>query len=232
MKLCFLVLLALSSAGAANSGPRSDSAAEQLPDFVASLEIRQGTRFEWVGLFADGTVAYTFRMGEEPMTTKKKKLSAQETEFLIRVIEEAVEPGLVSDPEANLLVDPNRRRMSIEIARLPKGKVKLAFDDLAAFPLRLGRARGVLEDLLDRFVEGRVSEKKEKGWDGTSLKEGDLLRRRQDGRLFRIVRDDRMSPFLELEDEDRRLERIKVSRKEAPRVFEDPTPRPSPERER
>jgi hypothetical protein len=230
--LCFLILLALASTEGANSGARTPSAAEQLPDFVASLEIRQGAKFEWVGLFADGTVAYTFRMGAEPATTKKKKLSAQETEFLIRVIEEAVEPGLVSDPESNLLVDPHRRRMSIEIARLPGGKVKFAFDDLAAFPLRLGRARGVLEDLLDRFVEGRASEKKEKGWDGTSLKEGDLLRRRQDGRLFRIVRDDRMSPFLELEDEDRRLERIKVSRKEAPRVFEEPIPRPSPERER
>jgi hypothetical protein len=199
----------------------TSAAAERLPGFVASLEVFQGEKSERVALFDDGTIAQAVRMGEAPAVVQRKKISSEEKAVLSRVIAEALASGDTSKGAPTLLIDQSRRKILIEIARPEGGSVRFEFGDLSQLSLPLGRARGALEDLFDRFREPRASETG-RSWDAATAKEGDVLRRRRDGMLFRIVRDDTMSPFLELEEDGRRLERMKVTRRELPKFFEKP----------
>ncbi len=199
----------------------TDAPAERLPGFVAALEVSQGEKGERVALFDDGTIAQAVRTGETPIAVKRKRISPAERAVLSKVIAEALTSGEGPKGNPTLLTDQSRRKIVIEIARPEGGSVRFEFDDLSPLSLALGRARGALEDLWNRFQEPRASEK-EVSWDAAMAKEGDRLRRRRDGKLFRIVRDDAMSPFMELEEDGRRLERMKVPRRELPKLFEEP----------
>ena len=193
--------------------------ADTLPAFVASLETRQGESSERVALFSDGTVAWVVRQGPE-RTLQKKQISPEEKALLERVITEALTLSETSRTPSPL-ADRSLRRTVLEIASPGGEPRRFEFDDMMSLPLALGRARGALEELRDRFVD-QVRAQKEKSWDPGSVKEGALLKRRTDQRLFRVVRDDRMTPLLELADEDRKLERLRIWRGDLPRIFEEP----------
>ena len=203
--------------------PATDPDSDRLPGFVASLEVVQGDRRERVALFDDGTVAKAVRTGDAPAVVQRKRISPEEKALLSRVIGEAAGSGEMSRGAPTLLIDRSRRRLAIEIARPEGGAERFEFGDLSQISLKLGRARGALEDLFNRFQDPRASEKAA-DWSPAIAREGDRLKRRRDGMLFRIVRDDALSPFLELEEDGRRLERMKVSRRELPKFFEAPLP--------
>jgi hypothetical protein len=204
------------------------TAEDRLPSFVASIEVLQGEKGERVALFDDGTIAQAVRVGDGPAVVQKKRISPEEKAVLSRVIAEALSSGASSRTAPTLLVDQSRRRITIEIARPEGGSARFEFGDLSQISLPLGRARGALEDLFDRFREPRANESGIT-WDAAAVKEGDLVRRRRDGMLFNVVRSDTFSPFLELEESGRRLERMKVSRREFPRHFEEPAREPPDE---
>jgi hypothetical protein len=218
-----LFVLAQPAAPGTTPTPAPDvgAAAESLPGFVASLEVVQGERWERVALFDDGTIARAVRTGDASAEVQRKRISSEEKALLSKVIGEALGAGEMSRGAPVLLVDQSRRRLTIEIARPEGGAARFEFGDLSQLSLKLGRARGALEDLSDRFQNPRANEKAA-SWNPALAKEGDRLKRRQDGRLFRIVRDDALSPFMEMEEDGRRLERMKVSRRELPKFFEEP----------
>jgi hypothetical protein len=224
LALAFLIL-ALPQSGPPEAAPAkgrgTDAPAEHLPGFVAALEVSQGEKSERVALFDDGTIAQAVRTGEAPIVVKRKRISPEERAVLSKVISEALTSGEGPKGNPTLLTDRSRRKIVIEIARPDGGSVRFEFDDLSPLSLGLGRARGALEDLSDRFQEPRASEK-EVTWDAATAKERDRLRRRKDGKFFRIVRDDTMSPYIELEEDGRRLERLKMPRRELPKFFEEP----------
>jgi hypothetical protein len=201
--------------------PAAAPAQAGLPAFVASLEVAQGERRERVALFADGTIARSVRNGDAPAELRRKTISREELELLTRVIAGALDGREASRSAPALLVDGSRRRITIEIAR-PEGEAaRFEFGDLSQISLELGRARGALEDLAERF-DKTLAMQKGSGWNPSQVKEGDLLKRIRDGLVFRVVRDDALSPFIELEEAGRRLERMKVPRRELPRNFEEP----------
>ena len=227
-----LLLLGRLQAPSPDSSPVPSSApvpAEGLPAFVAALEVTQGEKSERVALFDDGTIAQAVRMGEAPAVVRRKKVSSEERAVLTRVITAALVTPEMSKGAPTLLADPSRRRMVIEIARPDAGSLRFEFGDLSQLSLELGRARGALEDLFERFRETRQVDK-EKSWSPSAVKEGDLLARRGDKVLFKVVRDDTLSPFLELEESGRRLERMKVSRKDLTKFFLEPSNEPEAER--
>ena len=63
-------------------------------------------------------------------------------------------------------------------------------------PLLLGRARGAMEDLRERFY--KRDEPEDPDWDAAGVATGDVLRRRDDKSWFRVLRDDSFQPNLEL----------------------------------
>ena len=96
------------------------------------------------------------------------------------------------------------------------------FDELARVPLVLGRARGALEGLLERFDETTVSQ--DDLWDPSKLRRGDVLTHRKDGRQYRIDRDDVFVRSLELVEAARSLQRLIILREDVPKLFLDPSP--------
>ena len=210
------------------AGPAAAST-DGLPVFLAALEVIQGEKSERVALFDDGTIAQAVRVGEAPAAVRRKKISPEEKAVLSRVIAAALDSGEMSKGAPTLLVDQSRRRMVIEVARPEGDSLRFEFGDLSQLSLALGRARGALEDLFERFRETRPSDK-ERSWSASAVKEGDLLRRRGDRMSFRVVRDDTLSRFLELEESGRRLERMKVSRKDLTKFFLEPSNEPEAER--
>lgn len=199
---------------------------DSLPGFVASLTTTQAQVEDRVAVFADGTVLRTVRKGSRT-TRFRHSLPAPERDLVVRVAREAlavdvsrVEPRTVEAGSGALA------RHRVEVAG-PGGEVRrFEFDELTTVPLALGRARGALEDLRGRLD---AEEERQGRWDPKDLAEGDRLRRRSDGRWFVVQRDDRLSPYLELVELGRALERMMLTRKEIPRVFEapsaaDPTP--------
>lgn len=228
----FVLLLALPQGVPPEATPAAagvtGEAAERLPGFVAALEVIQGDRSERVALFDDGTIAMVVRTREGPAVVQRKRISPEEKAVLSRVIAEALASGDTSKGAPTLLIDQSRRKILIEIARPEGDSIRFEFGDLSQLSLPLGRARGALEDLFDRFRQPRASETG-RSWDAATAKEGDVLRRRRDGLLFRIVRDDTLSPFLELEEDGRRLERMRVTRRELPRFFAEPLREPPAE---
>ncbi|KAA0254241.1 MAG: hypothetical protein EDX89_10545 [Acidobacteria bacterium] len=199
---------------------------DTLPGFVASLTTTQAEVQDRVAVFADGTVLRTVRKGSRT-TRFRHSLPAPERDLVVRVAREAltVDPARV-EPRT---VDAGNRALArhrLEVAG-PEGDARVfEFDELTSVPLSLGRARGALEDLRGRIEK---EEERQGRWDAKDLEEGDRLRRRSDGRWFVVERDDRLSRYLELVELGRALERMMLTRKEIPQVFEapsgdDPTP--------
>lgn len=216
-----------SPAAAAEPSPSAEEAvATPRPDdktLVAALDVVQGEGKERVSLYRDGTLALS-RTYEGVRTLKKKVLSPEEVDLVERVCAEALAVEL-SEFRADVLGRGEPRTFRVEVGR-PGGEPRaFSFDELAAVPLALGRARGALEELLDRFDEKAVSQ--EELWDPEGVKSGDVLVRRGDERLFRVVRDDTFVRSVELLEVQRSLERLVVLREELPKLFKSPFGEPS-----
>lgn len=227
------LLLGVALAGAASRpvptptpspGPTT-SAEEPVPTarpddktLVAALDIVQGAGKERVSLYRDGTLALS-RTYEGVRTLKKKVLSPEEVDLVERVCAEALKLD-VSEFRADVLGRGEPRTFRIEVGRPGEPPRIFGFDELAGVPLPLGRARGALEGLLERFDEKVVSE--EELWDPAAVRTGDVLVRRGDETRFRVVRDDTFVRSLELLEVERNLERLVVLREEIPKLFKDP----------
>lgn len=227
----FLVLASLAAWG----GPSSDKppgttasgppAAEPTPTprpedktLVAALDVEQGEGKDRVSLYRDGTLVLV-RTYLGVRTVKKRVLSEVEVDVVRRVCSEALR---VDAPEyrIDVLGATKPRRFRIEVGRegdLPKVFV---VDELARVPLALGRTRGALEELLSRFDESGGANWQT--WDPASVKAGDVLVRRDDGKRYRVVRDDTFVRSLELLEADRGLQRLVVLREELPKMFRSP----------
>lgn len=213
---------------AASPAPAAEDAAPTpRPDdktLVAALDVVQGAGKERVSLYRDGTLALS-RTYEGVRTLKKKVLSPEEVELVERVCAEALKVD-VSEFRADVLGPGEARTYRVEVGRPGEPPRTFVFDELAGVPLALGRARGALEGLRERFDEKAVSQ--EELWDPARVKAGDVLVRRGDEARFRVVRDDSFVRSLELLEASRNLERLVVLREELPKLFKDP----SAERER
>lgn len=208
------------------------------PRLVAALESRQGIGMERVALFDDGTLVRVRGYRAERIIDRKA-ISPEEVALVRRVCLEAlaVRAKDVEDPARSALGDAQARRITIEIVDPAGGSRVFTYDDLTSLPLAVGRARGALEDLRDRFEKQDLAETK---WDTVALRNGDFLRRRADGVWYRIVHDDALDHDFELEELASNSEqgghrlRIFVYRGDIPRLFEDPAsagprpPAPSP----
>jgi hypothetical protein len=186
---------------------------------VASLEIEQGQGKERLSVYQDGTLALV-KTYLGVRTLKKKVLSVEEVDFVRRVCAEATSLE-VSRYHAEALRRGEPRRFRIEVGQTEGLPREFTFDELAQVPLVLGRARGALEGLLERFEEGSVS--KDDLWDPAGLREGDVLVRRADGKRYRIVRDDAFVRSLEMLEVERTLQRLVVLREDVPKLFLDPS---------
>jgi hypothetical protein len=204
------------------------------PHLIAALESRQGIGMERVALFDDGTLVRVRGYRGEQIVDRKA-ISREEISVVRQVCLEAlaVRAKDVEDPSRSVLGDAEARRITLEIADPSGGSRLYAYDDLVSLPLAVGRARGALEDLRERFERQDLSETK---WDTRALKPGGFLRRRSDGFWYRIVHDDVLDHDFELEELDSVGEqgshklRIYVYRGDLPRLFEDPAvagPRPT-----
>jgi len=204
------------------SGAGPAEAAPARPDdktLVASFEIEQGQGKERLSVYRDGTLALVKTyLGVQIL--KKKVLTTDEVDFVRRVCAETLTLDL-----SQFTVDALRRgpprRFRIEVGRPDEEPRVFWFDELAQVPLVLGRARGALEGLLDRFDESTVSQ--DDLWDPSALKTGDVLTRRADRKRYRIVRDDMFVRSLEMLEVERTLQRLVVLRDEIPRLFYDPS---------
>lgn len=209
-------------AAAAEPSPSAEEAvATPRPDdktLVAALDVVQGEGKERVSLYRDGTLALS-RTYEGVRTLKKKVLSPEEVDLVERVCAEALTVE-ASEFRADVLGRGVPRTFRVEVGQPGAEPRTFAFDELAAVPLALGRARGALEGLLERFDEKTVSQ--EELWDPERVRSGDLLVRRGDERLFRVVRDDTFVRSVELLEVERNLERLVVLREELPKLFKSP----------
>jgi hypothetical protein len=201
------------AAAEATPTPRPDD-----KTLVAALDIAQGNGRERVSLYRDGTLALS-RTYEGVRTLKKKLLSPEEVDLVDRVCSEALKLD-VSEFRADVLGSGEPRTFRVEVGRAGEEPRVFRFDELAGVPLPLGRARGALEGLLERFDEKAVSQ--EQLWDPAAVKAGDVLVRRGDERLFRVVRDDTFVRSVELLEIERNLERLIVLREELPKLFRNP----------
>jgi hypothetical protein len=212
------------------------------PHLIAALESHQGIGMERVALFDDGTLVRVRGYRGEQMVDRKA-ISQEEIAVVRQVCLEAlaVRAKDVEDPSRSVLGDAEARRITLEIAEPSGGSRLYSYDDFVSLPLAVGRARGALEDLRERFEKQDLSEMK---WDTRPLKRGGFLRRRSDGFWYRIVHDDALDHDFELEELDSGGEqgshklRLYVYRGDLPRLFEDPAvagprpPAPSPARRR
>ncbi len=197
------------------------------PHLVAALESRQGLGMERVALFDDGTLVRVRGFRGERIVDRKA-LAPEEVAVVRGICLEAlaVRAKDVDDPGRSVLGDAGGRRITLEIVDPAGGSRLYAYDDLAALPLALGRARGALEDLRGRFEKQDLAETK---WDTGNLKPGTFLRRRSDGVWYRVVHDDALDHDFELEElasegeQGSNKMRIFVYRGDLPRLFEDPS---------
>lgn len=210
-------------AGSPSSSAPGDAAEAQPPrpedkTLVASLDVEQGKGKERLTVYKDGTLALVKTyLGVQ--TLKKKVLSETEVDFVRRVCSEALTLD-VSDYAVDALRRGEPRRFRIEVGRPGALPRVFTFDEFVRVPLVLGRARGTLEGLLDRFDESTVSQ--DDLWDPTGLRAGDVLIRRSDGKRYRIVRDDTFVRSLEMLEVERTLQRLVILREDVPRVFLNP----------
>ena len=191
-----------------------------LPVEIASLDLFQGASRDRLVLYDDGTVSLAeTRHGD--LRERRRTISVEERKLVSNVLAEASTVPRDWNPRRPTEDGPGRRRGEISVTLPGMEPRRFAFDDLLALPFGYGRVRGALEDLLGRFR--KAEEAGPVPWDPKGVKEGTLLQRRDDGKWFRVVRDDRLSPYLEIvEDAGPRLERMFLTRREVPRFFEPP----------
>lgn len=187
---------------------------------VASLDIEQGAGKDRLSLYRDGTLVLV-KTYEGVRKVKKKLLSEEEIEIIRRVCREAMSLDVV-DYQVDVLGSTKPRRFRIEVGRQDDLPRVFRFDELARVPLVLGRARGALEGLLERFDETTVSQ--DDLWDPSKLRRGDVLKHRKDGSLYRVDRDDAFVRSLELVESARSLQRLILLREDVPKLFLDPSP--------
>lgn len=186
---------------------------------VASLDIEQGAGKDRLSLYKDGTLVLV-KTYEGVRNVKKKVLSEEEIGIIRKVCREAMSLD-VSEYHVDLLGSAKPRRFRVEVGREADLPRVFQFDELARVPLVLGRARGALEGLLDRFDETTVSQ--DDLWDPSGLRRGDVLTRRADGMRYRIDRDDAFVRSLEMVEVVRSLQRLVILREDVPKLFLDPS---------
>lgn len=182
---------------------------------VASLEVEQGRGKDRLSVYRDGTLALA-RTYEGVLTVKKKSLTEEEVEFVRRVCSDVLRLD-VEEYRVDVVGPGEPQRFRIEVGRPDDVPRVYGFDALARVPLVLGRARGALEGLLERFDDSVVSD--EDLWDPASLREGDVVTHRTDGKRYRVARDDAFVRSLELVEAERGLQRLVVLREEVPKLF-------------
>ncbi len=187
---------------------------------VASLDIEQGAGKERLSLYRDGTIVLV-KTYEGVRTVRKKVLSEEEVGIIRKVCREALSLDVV-EYRVDVLGHAEPRRFRIEVEREGELPRAFQFDELARIPLVLGRARGALEGLLERFDETTVSQ--DDLWDPSKLRRGDVLTHRKDGRQYRVDRDDAFVRSLELVEAARSLQRLIILREDVPKLFLDPSP--------
>ena len=187
---------------------------------VASLDIEQGAGKERLSLYRDGTLVLV-KTYEGVRKVKKKILSEEEVDIIRRVCKEAMSLDVV-EYQVDVLGRSEPRRFRIEVGRDDALPRVFQLDELARLPLVLGRARGALEGLLERFDETTVTE--DDLWDPSKLRRGDVLMHRKDGRQYRVDRDDTFVRSLELVEVARSLQRLIILREDVPKLFRNPSP--------
>lgn len=187
---------------------------------VASLDVEQGAGKERLSLYRDGTLVLV-KTYEGVRKVRKKVLSEEEVGIIRKVCREAMSLD-VAEYHVDVLGHAEPRRFRIEVGREGELPRVFQFDELARVPLVLGRARGALEGLLERFDETTVSQ--DDLWDPSKLRRGDLLTHRKDGRQYRVDRDDVFVRSLELVEAARSLQRLIILREDVPRLFLNPSP--------
>lgn len=186
---------------------------------VASLDIEQGAGKDRLSVYRDGTLVLV-KTYEGVQKVKKKVLSEEEIGIIRKVCREALSLD-VSEYHIDVLGHGEPRRFRIEVGREGELPRVFRFDELARVPLVLGRARGALEGLLDRFDETTVSQ--DDLWDPSGLRRGDILTHRADGMRYRIDRDDAFVRSLEMVEVVRSLQRLIILREDVPKLFRKPS---------
>jgi hypothetical protein len=187
---------------------------------VASLDIEQGAGKDRLSLYRDGTLVLV-KVYEGVRKVKKKVLSEEEVDIIRRVCREATSLD-VDEYHVEVLGRSEPRRFRIEVGRTDALPRVFRFDELARVPLVLGRARGALEGLLERFDEAAVSQ--DDLWDSSVLRRGDVLTHRTSGIQYRVDRDDTFVRSLELVEVTRSLQRLIILREDVPKLFRHPSP--------
>jgi len=187
---------------------------------VASLDIEQGAGKDRLSLYRDGALVLV-KTYEGVQRVKKKVLSEEEIGIIRKVCREALSLDVV-EYHVDVLGRAKPRRFRIEVGREGELPRVFQFDELARVPLVLGRARGALEGLLERFDETTVSQ--DDLWDPSGLRRGDVLTHRTDGMRYRIDRDDAFVRSLEMVEVARSLQRLIILREDVPKLFRNPSP--------
>ncbi len=187
---------------------------------VASLDVEQGAGKERLSLYRDGTLVLV-KTYEGVRKVKKKVLSEEEVGIIRKVCREAMSLD-VAEYHVDVLGHAEPRRFRIEVGREGELPRVFQFDELARVPLVLGRARGALEGLLERFDETTVSQ--DDLWDPSKLRRGDLLTHGRTGGNTAIDRDDVFVRSLELVEAARSLQRLIILREDVPKLFLNPSP--------
>lgn len=183
---------------------------------VAAFESAQGSDTERIALFSDGTIVHsTVYRGRR--VSSRRSISTNELEVLRRVASGTAD--LASEEFRSGVVGDRARVIRIEVAEPGGAPRHYLMDELSRIPLSLARLRGALLELQDRFYK-EVG--KEADWDPSGVTVGTVLRRRGDGRRFRVVRDDRFERNLELEQLEGGTLRVHHVRAELPKSFEEP----------
>lgn len=209
---------AAGDAAARAPSPTPQVARREDKTLVVALDVFQGEGKDRVSLYRDGTLALV-RTYAGVRTVKKKVLSEEEVDLIARVCSEANSLS-VAEYRVEVLGQGEPRRFRLEIGRPGADPRVFLFDELARVPLVLGRARGALEELLQRFDENVVSE--DDLWNPAALKIGDVLTSRTDGKRYRIVSDDSFVRSLEMVEVERSLQRLVIVREDVPKLFRDP----------
>jgi hypothetical protein len=191
---------------------------------VGALDIEQGEGGERTALFADGTLVHVVRF-KGRRTTTRRVVSNEELAVISRVLAEALTAREEkADERRSVLTADTVRRLRLEVADSGDVVRSFVFDDVDALPQPVGRAKAAMDDLRSRFLVRDTQ--KDELWDASRLVEGSVLKRRGDGRRFRIVRDDAFEGNVEVQEIEGNGLRFFVKREDLPKSFEAPLDEP------